>query len=366
MHYTSAAILVAGLAAQQAAATGWSVGAKHYSNPFNHDNKCSSEQSSGYDWASLGKGSFSSYGSNSFSGFTCTDTPGKRDVLSKRTFQDKCISGKLHEQPSMSCDDNDDMSPQTYHVSSSHDADVDCEYEMPDGSICKQTHSCSSEGSIIENSQCGGAKKVTFKPGKNAPDDCSINFHSIGFHCGSASSSVPATTATPSSYATSSSSVVLTTSSSSVPVTSDVPSVGYSSSVVVNSTTPVAYDSTSSIPVPYTTSSVSSSPSAYSSSSVGTAPVISSSSSVVVPVYNITTMSSSAPIGTAPASSKPIGSSSVASPVTESVPMTTSTIYTTTQSTITSCAPTVTNCPADSTAVVTSVSPIMCINMRIF
>lgn len=72
------------------------------------------------------------------------------------------------------------MSPETYHVSSSHDADVDCEYEMPDGSTCKETHACSTEGTIVQNSQCGGAKSVTFKPGKNAPSGCSIGIHSIG------------------------------------------------------------------------------------------------------------------------------------------------------------------------------------------
>ncbi|KAI7109485.1 hypothetical protein KC324_g20202, partial [Hortaea werneckii] len=387
MQLTSATIFVAGLAAQQAAATGWSVGAKHYSNPFNTNNECSSHQSGGYDWNGLEKGSFSSYGSNDFSGFTCTDSPGKRDTLSKRTFQSKCISGNLDEHPKMACSGNDNMSPETYHVSSSHDADVDCEYEMPDGSVCKQTHSCSRDGSIIQNSQCGGAKSVTFKPGKNAPSGCSLGIHSIGFNCGSASSSVPVSSAT-SSYPVSSSSMVLTSS---------VPLATSSSSA----TTPEAYTSSSSVESSQVLSSSSSVPEeSTSSSSIETSPVMSTSSSVSLPQYNITSMtgsvpvgtapaysessseagpltsssvpvgtaptyslSSSVPVGTAPSSSKlssvPIGtapayskSSSEASPQSSSAPVssyTTSTVYSTSVATITSCGPTVTNCPADST-----------------
>ncbi|KAK4547752.1 hypothetical protein LTR36_000710 [Oleoguttula mirabilis] len=181
MQFTSAAILVAGLAAQQAVATGWSVDAKSYSCPSNTNNSCSSSQQGGYDWSGLSTGSFSSYGSNSFSGFSCSDSFSKRDALTKRAFQSKCIAGNLDDKPSMSCSgDEDSMSIDTYHVSSSQDTDIDCEYGMPDGSTCTETHSCTSGGSIIQNNQCGGAKSVTFKPGKSAPSGCSIGVHSHG------------------------------------------------------------------------------------------------------------------------------------------------------------------------------------------
>ena len=192
MQYKGATILVAGLAAQQAAAFGWS-DAGSFSCPGNTNNQCSDSQQGGYDWSGLQPGSFDSYGSNQFSGFTCSDGGfGKRDLLSKRGFQQKCITGSLDSNPSMSCGDNEGMSIDQMQISSTHDADIDCEYGMPDGSTCHETHSCSEGGAIFQNSQCGGAKSVTFKPGKNAPPGCSIGVHSVGFHCGPPSSTVPA------------------------------------------------------------------------------------------------------------------------------------------------------------------------------
>ena len=83
MHYKSAAIIIAGLAAHQAAATGWT-DASAYSCPGNTDNQCSDSQQGGYDWSDLPSGDFSSYGSNSFSGFSCSNSFGKRYLLSKR------------------------------------------------------------------------------------------------------------------------------------------------------------------------------------------------------------------------------------------------------------------------------------------
>ena len=57
-----------------------------------------------------------------------------------------------------------------------------------------------------------GAKSVTFKPGKNAPSDCSIGIHSIGFHCGS-TSTVSTAQSTGLTTAESSSSATLSTAS---------------------------------------------------------------------------------------------------------------------------------------------------------
>ncbi|KAK3703814.1 hypothetical protein LTR37_014260 [Vermiconidia calcicola] len=204
MQYKSAAIIAAGLAAQQVVATGWT-DAGSYSCPGNTDNQCSDQQQGGYDWSGLDSGSFDSYGSNTFSGFECSESYGKRDLVSKRTFQSKAIIGNLDEQPSMSCSGEDYMSIDEIEVSTSEDADVDCEYSMPDGSTCTETHSCAAGGSVVKNTQCGGAKSVTFKPGKEAPSGCSIGVHSVGFHCGGpASSSVPSYS-TPTGYASSSS-----------------------------------------------------------------------------------------------------------------------------------------------------------------
>lgn len=157
MQYRNAAIVAAGLMAQQGAATGW-LDFSAYSSPDNTDVKCTEKQQGGFNWEGLNTGSFDSYGGNKFSGWECKeDGYGKRDVLTKRTFGSKHIQGKLHSNPSWSCDQDDEsMSIDEMEVSSSEDTDIDCEYSMPDGSVCKETHSCSSGGSIIKNSQCGG------------------------------------------------------------------------------------------------------------------------------------------------------------------------------------------------------------------
>lgn len=88
MQYKTAALFAVGLASS-AAATGW-LDEDAYSCPSNTDNKCSEQQQAGYDWSGLDEGSFSSYGSNSFSGFSCGNSYGKRDLLTKRTFQ-RCV-----------------------------------------------------------------------------------------------------------------------------------------------------------------------------------------------------------------------------------------------------------------------------------
>ena len=156
MHYKNAAIIVAGLAAQRVVATSGWTDASSYSCPGNTDNSCSDSQQGGYDWSGLDEGDFRQYGSNDFSGFKCSNSYGKRDLLTKRTFQSKCITGGLDDQPSMSCGSDDSMSIDEMEVSSDQDADVECEYGMPDGSTCKEYHSCSAGGSVFKNTQCGG------------------------------------------------------------------------------------------------------------------------------------------------------------------------------------------------------------------
>ena len=77
-------------------------------------------------------------------------------------------------------------------ISVSFDTDLDFIYGMADGSVCKHTASCASAGSTIQNTQCGGAKSVTFKlPDSSKQTDCSIGIHSIEFDCDKAESTVP-------------------------------------------------------------------------------------------------------------------------------------------------------------------------------
>ncbi|KAK4495795.1 hypothetical protein PRZ48_013063 [Zasmidium cellare] len=396
MHFTTTALAAAGLAAHQALAFGGGYGGggwggpSKYSTPDNTDNECSPAQASGYDWSGLSQGSFSSYGSNNFNGWSCSNSFGKRDLLTKRTFQSKCITAPLDDQPSIGCEGDKTMSLDKFEVSSDKDADIECHYDMPDGSTCKEVHSCNAGGTVIQNSQCGGARSVTFKPAGDKSSGCNIGVHSVGFNCGSASSIPPAysSTAPPSystpsipaySYSTSSASIPEHSSSSESSPASDSTSTpsapGYSSPSIPayssSESTPAYSSSSSSVETSPVTPSTSSTPSApgYSSpSSSESSPVTPTTpaySTGSVPSYNVT---SSYPIGSgsAPGYSSPSipsygggsSSSTEVSPVTTSpsiISYSTSTVYSTTLETITSCAPTVTNCPAKSgsSAVVT-------------
>ncbi|KAK4620395.1 hypothetical protein CLAFUW4_11578 [Fulvia fulva] len=310
MHFTTTAIAAAGLAAHQVIATGgygggWG-GSGHYSTPDNTNNECTSEQSTGYNWSGLKDGSFDSYGSNKFSGWSCTNSFGKRDLLTKRSFQSKCISADLDKEPVISCDDDKTMSLDKFEVSSDQDADIECHYTMPDESICKEVHSCSARGTVIQNSQCGGAKSVTFKPaGDSKGKGCNIGVHSVGFNCGSASSTPPSYSSTaPPSYSTSSS--VESVDTTSVPTAPAYESSSVeTSSATTSSAIECGYGSTQSVP-------------AYGSSTVCVA-ITSSSSTEEAPVT--TSSTDSAPAYTAPA----YGSSSSS---TEGSPVTTTSVPT--------------------------------------
>lgn len=80
---TTLATVVALASSFQVASAGWSDAAP-FTCPSNTDNHCNTQQSSGWDWGSLGVGSFSSYGGFDFSGFSCASSFGG---LSKRDSQ---------------------------------------------------------------------------------------------------------------------------------------------------------------------------------------------------------------------------------------------------------------------------------------
>src|SRR3954465_13122886 len=62
---------------------------------------------------------------------------------------------------------------------------------MGDGSTCKQTSRCQAGGSIVQNKQGGGAKKVPFKLPSYEKEDCDFGIHSVGFDCNPPASTVP-------------------------------------------------------------------------------------------------------------------------------------------------------------------------------
>lgn len=334
MHISLPTVVVVGLAAGQAAATGWRLDANKYSAPSVTDNKCSDDQKSGYDWSSLQPGSFNSYGSNKFSGFTCGNKFGKRDGLTKRTFQDKCITADIDKEPKIECDGEDQMSIDTYQVSSSWDTDVEAHYGMPDGSTCKQTHRCTQGGNIVKNSQCGGAKTVTFKPkrgesGKNEKgESCNLGIHSIGFNCDKPTNTLPLftpptstavtsasqytteaeTTSAPPSYETTSSDTETTSSEASPDTTSSVvpPSYETTTSEAETTTSEVSPETTSSVPSIPAYSSYANVSSTYPvESTVATSSYEGTTSTAVspetsAPAYN-TSQTTAASTGTAPA-----------------------------------------------------------------
>jgi hypothetical protein len=326
MQLTSATLLVAGLAAQQATAT-WNLNAGIFSTCGNSDTKCSTEQHQGYDWSGLQIGAkVNIYGANTFSGgWTCNNIKSKRDELTKRTFGSKCISGMLPSwgasgsaslsgagRLSIGCSgEKNKFSVSEMHLSSSYNTNIDCHYDMPDGSVCRQTVPCSSQGSIIKNTQCGGALSVSFSQGKGSPSNsgansgkggCNLNIHSVGFACGSSSTSVPASSATLVSPTFASSSAVFTSvplKSTPAALTSTISSEVIFSSVSavipVFSSTPLPESQTSTLSMVSSSSVfVSNTPSSTEVSPVSA----SSSSSIVVSSGTGVYPSPSVPMGT--------------------------------------------------------------------
>ncbi|KAE9365225.1 hypothetical protein N431DRAFT_473299 [Stipitochalara longipes BDJ] len=282
----------------QLASAGWT-NAPPFSCPANTNNQCNSQQTSGFDWSGLNFGSFSTYGSFDFNGFSCASSFGsgsKRDVLSGRGFQSTCITGTAHSDasscPSFGCGSSSEVSAFSVteiQISVEFDCDLEFHYSMPGGSTCKQTSSCSSGGSIVKNSQCGGAKNVTVVyPSQSSgagkgKSSCSIGVHSIGFDCSSASSTKYHSTATSTPIkATTYSVPTLTTSSAQQVETTSSSSPG-SPAASTSSSSPAA-----STPSTYNVETTSSSAQVVVSS-----PAASTSS-----VYNVGTTSSVYNVGT--------------------------------------------------------------------
>lgn len=122
----------------------------------------------------------------------------------------KCITGSAKpdkaSSPKFGCGSSGSsvsaFSVTEIEISVEFDCDLEFHYDMGDGTTCKQKSSCSSSGSIVKNSQCGGAKSVavvfpsqTAGSGKGK-SSCSIGVHSVGFDCSTASSTVVHSTST--------------------------------------------------------------------------------------------------------------------------------------------------------------------------
>lgn len=144
-----------------------------------------------WTWESLGPGSFDTWNGWNFAGGWSCQSSSKRG-LDSRTFR-KAISSycghDLSSAPSFDCGSKSSVSSfsiSTFYVSVEFDSRLELYYEMQDGSLCRQSHQCSS-GSYneITNTQCGGAMRVSFVYPKqgNSKDRCKIEIPSVGFHC---------------------------------------------------------------------------------------------------------------------------------------------------------------------------------------
>ncbi|KAK2624695.1 hypothetical protein QTJ16_005888 [Diplocarpon rosae] len=282
MKSTFSAVVALAVTAERASAT--FSGASPFSNPYNTNNECNTQQSSGFDWSSLDLGSFADYGDFSFSGFSCAGSFGsgqKRDVLTGRTFQDKCITGEasaeISKSPSFGCGSSSsvkDFSVTEFQVSTEFDCDLEFHYEMPDKSSCKQKSFCSAGGSVVKNEQCGGAVSVTVVypsqttgPGLTKTA-CSLGVHSMSFDCNAASSTVVAsTTSTTRDSASKNTPATLLATTTSVPR----PTLAVSSSAAASSKIQIA-SSSSVASAPETTPAAPSSTAIESSSSSASIP----------------------------------------------------------------------------------------------
>ncbi|KAH6980559.1 hypothetical protein EDB80DRAFT_593401, partial [Ilyonectria destructans] len=159
--------------------------------PSNSINSCDAEMKKSWTWESLSPGSFDTWNGWNFAGSWSCQSSSKLG-LDGRTFR-KAISSycghDLSSAPSFDCGSKSSVSSfsiSTFYVSVEFDSRLELYYEMQDGSLCRQSHQCSS-GSYneITNTQCGGAMRVSFVYPKqgNSKDRCKIEIPSVGFHC---------------------------------------------------------------------------------------------------------------------------------------------------------------------------------------
>ncbi|KAF2748068.1 hypothetical protein M011DRAFT_493955 [Sporormia fimetaria CBS 119925] len=185
----SVAFLLFGLATHEVTAT-WNRRAGRFNTPQYNNNECTDRQREGYNWLDIPQGDISDYEDFNFrGGWKCAESFGKRDALTKRTFNSKCIKNRVARDRPAAFDckaKRDGFSVREIQVSVEYDTDLIFHYKMPDNTICKQTSRCKKEGTIVQNTQCGGAREVEVYLGNHNEgdrEDCEIGFHHIDFDC---------------------------------------------------------------------------------------------------------------------------------------------------------------------------------------
>lgn len=138
--------------------------------------QCTPQELNGLDWSDLSVGPVQKSLDYAFQGFTCQESSSK-----------KCITTDIQvEKFTNEISSTKQFSITNLHVSVDKEVDVEFEYSMPDGSVCRQIQSCSTS-TTVTNTQCGGAisvKSRIFKKNSNTVDKCSLSIHKIDFNCG--------------------------------------------------------------------------------------------------------------------------------------------------------------------------------------
>ncbi|KAF3492259.1 extracellular serine-threonine rich protein [Arthroderma uncinatum] len=306
-------------------------------------------------------------------------------------FQEKCIVAELgcdidENIPKIGLEGKAGFSVKTFEVTAEVEVDVTFAYDMPDGSICKEVKTCGPEGTVIHNTQCGGATAIRFfLPTYNKVKVCKIGIHKIEFNCGpptipptisipappqetqtvNPTESIPSppypTGPAPTGPAPTGGVPSLTTSTvystSEITITSCGPEVTNcpaSSTVVVTTEIPVStticpVTDTEPVPVPTDVPSPSQSGGIPGQTGVPSeTPVPSPSQSGGIPGQTGVPSETVNPTESTPAPTAP----------TTIITSSTSTVYSTSEMTVTSCAPGAPSCPSDSTVIVTSIVPI--------
>jgi hypothetical protein len=334
--------LLAGLAAQQAAAT-WSISGQPFKSPQYANNECSDKQKGGFDWSDLKDGDSNfQYGDFDFSkNWKCSNSVGKRDALTKRTFGGKAIKNKCSKaQPaSFGCNKRKDgFSITTIDVSVEFDVEIDLHYTMNDGSICRQKSvPCKKDGSTIENTQCGGAQSVDVYLGsryQGQKSDCEIGLHHIGFDCNPGKPYTPPPPPSPPQAPPSSKPVVSKPATTTPPArtsaqtpvqppASGTPHLFSSQPPFANSSAPLPPTHKTTKATPPSQESSTATPAAESSTILQPPPAHESSVSLCNGGYGDSCKASSAipsPPASTPGASMPLPPSSSASPPTPSSP----------------------------------------------
>ncbi|KAJ5364783.1 uncharacterized protein N7496_010496 [Penicillium cataractarum] len=150
-----------------------------YPSPENTDNQCLEPQKTGFDWSDLGNGDYWSYEGFNFVGFTPNDACGSSGG--------KCIEGRLSRDDDYAIRVEATQAPfsvSNLHLSTSRDTPVILNYQMADGSICRQHALGSTSGADITNEQCGNAVAVEFTlPEDSQFGECDMSIHRMDFDC---------------------------------------------------------------------------------------------------------------------------------------------------------------------------------------